>query len=104
MLIGLVYIASLCVWFLTDALVSYWFFRRFGIPAQSLGILFFAVHLLNAGSHLGAAWLAKKFGLVNTMVFTHLPSILFLIALPLPPSIKLAIPLCLLLDALPAMD
>ena len=90
--------------FLTDALVSYWFFRRFGIPEHSLGILFFAVHLLNAGSHLGAAWLAKKFGLVNTMVFTHLPSSLFLIAVPLAPSIKLAIPLFLLREALAEMD
>jgi hypothetical protein len=60
--------------FLTDALVAYWFFRRFGVPDQSLAILFFAIHLLNAGSHLGAAWLAKQFGLLNTMVFTHLPS------------------------------
>jgi len=90
--------------FLTDALVSYWFFRRFGVPEQSLGILFFAVHLLNAGSHLGAAWLAKRFGLVNTMVFTHLPSSLFLIAVPLAPSIKLAIPLFLLREALAEMD
>jgi MFS family permease len=90
--------------FLTDALVSYWFFRRFGIPEQSLGILFFAVHLLNAGSHLGAAWLAKKIGLLNTMVFTHLPSSLFLIAVPFAPSIKLAIFLFLLREALVEMD
>ena len=49
---------------------------------RQLGVLFFAVHLLNAGSHLGAAWLARKIGLLNTMVFTHLPSSLFLIAVP----------------------
>jgi hypothetical protein len=60
--------------FLTDALVAYWFFRRFGIAEESLGILFFAVHLLNAASHLGATWLARRIGLVNTLVFTHLPS------------------------------
>jgi MFS family permease len=41
--------------FLTDALVAYWFFRRFGVAEESLGLLFFAVHLLNAASHLGAA-------------------------------------------------
>ena len=57
--------------FLTDALVAYWFFRRFGIAEESLGVLFFAVHLLNAASHLGAVWLARRIGLVNTMVFTH---------------------------------
>ena len=90
--------------FLTDALVSYWFFRRFGVPEQNLGVLFFAVHLLNAGSHLGAAWLARRFGLLNTMVFTHLPSSLFLIAVPFAPSMKLAIVLFLLREALVEMD
>lgn len=90
--------------FLTDALVSYWFFRRFGIPEQELGVLFFTVHLLNAGSHLGAAWLARRIGLVNTMVFTHLPSSLFLIAVPFAPSSKMAIVLFLLREALVEMD
>jgi predicted MFS family arabinose efflux permease len=90
--------------FLTDALVSYWFFRRFGIPVQSLGVLFFAVHLLNAGSHLGAAWLAKRFGLLNTMVFTHLPSSVLLIAVPFAHSFNLAILLFLLREALASMD
>ncbi|PYX93544.1 MAG: MFS transporter, partial [Acidobacteria bacterium] len=90
--------------FLTDALVAYWFFRRFGIPEQQLGVLFFAVHLLNAGSHLGAAWLARKIGLLNTMVFTHLPSSLFLIAVPFAPSSKVAIVLFLLREALVEMD
>src|SRR5262249_5299675 len=64
---------------LTDALVSYWFFRRFGIAENKLAVLFFVVHVLNALSHLGAAALAKKIGLVRTMVFTHLPSSVFLI-------------------------
>ncbi len=59
--------------FLTDALVAYWFFRRFGVGEHDLGVVFFAVHVLNACSHLGAAWLARRIGLVNTMVFTHLP-------------------------------
>lgn len=90
--------------FLTDALVSYWFFRRFGIPVQSLGVLFFAGHVLNAGSHLGAAWLAKRFGLLNTMVFTHLPSSLLLIAVPLAHSFNVAILFFLLREALASMD
>ena len=90
--------------FLTDALVAYWFFRRFGVAEESLGVLFFAVHLLNAASHLGAAWLARRIGLVNTMVFTHLPSSLFLIAVAFAPSVKWAIVLFLCREALVEMD
>jgi Major Facilitator Superfamily len=90
--------------FLTDALVSYWFFRRFGIAEESLGVLFFTVHLLNASSHLGAAWLARRIGLVKTMVFTHLPSSLFLVAAAFAPSLKLAIVLFLCREALVEMD
>jgi MFS family permease len=90
--------------FLTDALVAYWFFRRFGIAEQSLGVLFFAVHLLNAASHVGAAWLARRVGLVNTMVFTHLPSSLFLIAAAFAPSLKVAVVLFLCREALVEMD
>ena len=90
--------------FLTDALVSYWFFRRFGIGEHDLGLVFFAVHILNACSHLGAAWLARRIGLVNTMVFTHLPSSLFLMAVPLAPSFKWAVLLFLCREALVEMD
>ena len=90
--------------FLTDALVAYWFFRRFGIGEESLGFVFFAVHVLNAVSHLGAAWLARRIGLVNTMVFTHLPSSLFLIAVPFAPTFKVAILLFLCREALVEMD
>lgn len=90
--------------FLTDALVAYWFFRRFGIAENNLGFLFFAVHILNACSHLGAAWLARRIGLVNTMVFTHLPSSLFLMAVPFAPSLKWALVLFLCREALVEMD
>ena len=90
--------------FLTDALVAYWFFRRFGIAEHDLGLVFFAVHILNAGSHLGAAWLARRIGLVNTMVFTHLPSSLFLMAVPFAPSLKWAVLLFLCREALVEMD
>ena len=90
--------------FLGDALVAYWFFRRFGIDEKELGLLFFAVHLLNAASHLIAAWLAKRIGLVNTMVFTHLPSSLLLIAVPFAPSVKIAVLLFLLRESMVEMD
>ncbi|MFY9562080.1 MAG: MFS transporter [Terriglobales bacterium] len=90
--------------FLTDALVAYWFFRRFGVAENDLGLVFFAVHVLNACSHLGAAWLARRIGLVNTMVFTHLPSSLFLIAVPFAPSFQWAVLLFLCREALVEMD
>jgi MFS family permease len=90
--------------FLGDALVAYWFFRRFGIDEKELGILFFVVHLLNAASHLGAAWLARRIGLVNTMVFTHLPSSVFLVAAAFAPSPTIAIILFLARESLVEMD
>jgi MFS family permease len=89
---------------LTDALVSYWFFRRFGIAENKLAVLFFVVHILNALSHLGAAALARRFGLLNTMVFTHLPSSIFLIAASVVPSARWAVVLFLLRESLVEMD
>lgn len=90
--------------FLTDALVSYWFFHRFGISERELGVVFFVVHVLNALSHLGAAWLARRIGLLNTMVFTHLPSSIFLMAVPLATSFKWAAILFFCREALVEMD
>jgi hypothetical protein len=90
--------------FLGDALVAFWFFRRFGIDEKQLGLLFFVVHLLNASSHLGAAWLSKRIGLLNTMVFTHLPSSLFLIAAGFAPTPTSAVFFFLLRESLVEMD
>lgn len=90
--------------FLTTALISYWFFQRFGADETFLGPLFFAVRVLNGLSHLGAAWLARKIGLVNTMVFTHLPSSLLLMAVPFAPSLTMAVLLFLLREGLVEMD
>ena len=90
--------------FLTDAVVAYWFFLRFGISEVQLGALFFVIHILNALSHLGAAWLAGKIGLLKTMVFTHLPSSVFLIAVPLAPNFIIAAALLLAREALVEMD
>ncbi len=90
--------------FLTTALISYWFFQRFGADESFLGPLFFAVRVLNGLSHLGAAYLARKIGLVNTMVFTHLPSSLLLMAVPFAPSLTVAVLLFLLREGLVEMD
>jgi len=103
-LAGLFAIDSFGGGFLTDALVAYWFFRRFGVSEAQLGILFFVIHLLNAASHLGAAWLAKRIGLLKTMVFTHLPSSLFLIAVPFAPNFTFAAALLLARESLVEMD
>jgi MFS family permease len=103
-LAGLFAIDSLGGGLLSDALVSYWFFRRFGIEEGKLGVLFFTVHVLNALSHLGAAALARRIGLIKTMVFTHLPSSIFLVAASLAPSPRWAVALFLLRESLVEMD
>lgn len=90
--------------FLSAALLSYWFFARFGSSEATLGLLFFGARVLNAGSHFAAAWLARRIGLVNTMVFTHLPSSLFLLAVPFAPSLTWAVVLFLLREGLVEMD
>ena len=90
--------------FLTTALLSYWFFKRFGVNESLLGPLFFCVRILNGLSHLGAAWLARRIGLVNTMVFTHIPSSFLLMTVPFAPNLPLAITLFLLRESLVEMD
>ena len=90
--------------FLTTALLSYWFFKRFGVDEAFLGPLFFTVRVLNGVSHLGAAWLAKRIGLVNTMVFTHLPSSLLLMTVPIAPTLPVAVALFLVRESLVEMD
>jgi len=90
--------------FLTTALLGYWFFKRFAVDESLLGPLFFVVRIANGLSHLGAAWLARRIGLVNTMVFTHLPSSLLLMTVPLAPSLPIAILLFLVRESLVEMD
>jgi MFS family permease len=89
---------------LTSALISFFFFERFGVPISGLGLLFFTARGLNALSHLGAAALAKRIGLVNTMVFTHIPSSLFLITAAFAPNLTVAIIFFLLRESLVEMD
>lgn len=90
--------------FLNSALIAYWFFSRYGTSESELALLFFAARALNAGSHVAAAWVAHRIGLVNTMVLTHLPSSLFLMAAPLAPSAAVAGGLFLAREALVEMD
>lgn len=90
--------------FLTDAIVAYWFFLRFGVSEAALGPLFFAAHLLNSASYLFAARIARRIGLLNTMVFTHIPSSLFLMAIPFAPGFAWAVGLFLARETLVEMD
>ena len=95
---------SLAGGFLPGSLMAYWFFKRFGAGAEFLAPLFFAGHVANAFSHLGAAWLSRRIGLVRTMVFTHTPSSLCLIALPFIPTLPVAVVLYLVRECLVEMD
>lgn len=97
-------IDSLAGGFLAGSLVSYFFFERFGASATAIAALFFAARCLNAVSHLGAAWLAGRIGLVNTMVFTHIPSSLLLATVAFAPSFPVAAILFLLREGLVEMD
>jgi predicted MFS family arabinose efflux permease len=90
--------------FLSSALVAYWFFERYGMSEAELAGLFFAARVLNVCSHLAAAWLARRIGLVNTMVFTHLPSSVFLMLAPAAATPGLAAALFLAREALVEMD
>ena len=90
--------------FLSTALLSYFFFERFGVGEAVIGALFFGARLMNAVSHLGAAWLAARIGLVNTMVFTHIPSSLLLMTVAFAPNFPVAALLFLLREGLVEMD
>jgi MFS family permease len=87
-----------------QSLVAYWFFVRWGFDPGQLGILFFFVNLISGVSLLAAGWLAGRIGLINTMVFTHLPSNVLLILVPLMPTAGLAAAAFLLRMSISQMD
>lgn len=87
-----------------NSLLALWLFERFGLSLASVGVLFFCTSLLGALSQLAAPWAARRIGLLNTMVFTHIPSSLFLILAAFAPSLPLALGLLLLRAALSQMD
>jgi MFS family permease len=90
--------------FVMQSFVAYWFHIRFGVETATLGGIFFGANLLAGASALAAAWVARKIGLVNTMVFTHLPSNVLLILVPLMPNLPLAIAALLLRFSVSQMD
>jgi MFS family permease len=90
--------------FVVQSFAAYWFHLRFGIDAGTLGSIFFWANVFAGFSALLASRLASRFGLINTMVFTHLPSNVLLILVPLMPTLPLAIAVLLARFSISQMD
>jgi MFS family permease len=90
--------------FAVQSLVALWLFNKFGLSLTAAGIFFFWSGLLAAFSFPAAAWLSRRIGLINTMVYTHIPSSLCLILAAVAPSLELALALLLVRAALSQMD
>ncbi len=87
-----------------QSLVAYWFFIRWGFDPGQLAVLFFFVNVLSGVSLLAAGWLASRIGLINTMVFTHLPSSALLVLVPVMPTGALAAAMFLARMSISQMD
>ena len=87
-----------------QSMVAYWFYRKFGVAPGVIGSIFFGANFLAGISALLAGRLAKKIGLLNTMVFTHIPSNVLLMLVPVMPTLPLAITVLLLRFSISQMD
>jgi MFS family permease len=101
---GLFAIDSFAGGFVIQSLVSFWFYTRFGVELATLSYIFSVAGVLTALSFLAAAKIADRVGLINTMVFTHIPSNLLLVMVGFAPSLPLAIGFYLTRMALSQMD
>jgi len=90
--------------FVLQSLVAYWFHVRFGVQPALLGSIFFGANILAGLSSLAAARVASRIGLIKTMVFTHIPSNILLILVPLMPNLPLAITVLLMRFSISQMD
>ena len=90
--------------FIVNSLLALWLFERFGLSLSGAALFFFWASTLSAFSYPVAARLAKRFGLVNTMVFTHIPSSIFLIVAAFADNLFVVLTLLLLRSALSQMD
>ena len=90
--------------FVLQSIVAYWFHLRFGVQPALLGGIFFGANILAGVSALTAAWVASKIGLIRTMVFTHIPSNILLILVPLMPNLPWAIAMLLVRFSISQMD
>jgi MFS family permease len=89
---------------IVQSLLAFWFHARFGVEEAALGAIFFGANILAAISALAAARIARRIGLINTMVFTHLPSNVLLMLVPLMPTVELAILVLLARFSISQMD
>ena len=89
---------------IVQSLLAFWFHERFGISVELIGAVFFGANILAAVSALAAARIAARIGLINTMVFTHLPSNVLLMLVPLMPTVELAIVVLLARFSISQMD
>jgi MFS family permease len=90
--------------FVLQSVMVFWFRVRFGADAAVLGAIFFGANLLAGASALAAVSLARRIGLLRTMVFTHVPSNVLLILVPFMPTLPLAVAVLLLRFAISQMD
>jgi MFS family permease len=90
--------------FVVQSLLALWLFERFDMSLAAASVFFFWSGVLSAFSFPVAAWLSKRIGLVNTMVFTHIPSSIVLILAAVAPTLPLALALLLVRSALSQMD
>jgi MFS family permease len=103
-LAGLFALDSFAGAFIVQSIAAYWFFLRYGTDLNALGRIFFGTNIFAALSFLAAPALARRIGLLNTMVFTHLPSNFMLLFVPFMPSVEWAVALLLLRHLLSQMD
>jgi MFS family permease len=90
--------------FIVQSIVAYWFYLRYKTDLSTLGTIFFGTNFLSALSFLAAPAIARRIGLLNTMVFTHLPSNFLLLLVPLMPNLNLAVGMLLLRNLLSQLD
>ncbi len=90
--------------FIAQSFLVYWFTIRFGVHVDVMGVVILAAGALQAFSSWAAGWLGTRFGLLNTMVFSHIPSNLFLLGIAIAPSFPVALVLLLARYALSQMD
>jgi predicted MFS family arabinose efflux permease len=90
--------------FMIQSLIALWLFHRFGLSLTSAGTFFFVTGLLSSASLPVSAWLARRIGLINTMVFTHIPANLCMVAAAFAPSLPVALGLLVVRSALSSMD
>ena len=103
-LAGLFSVDAFAGGFVVQSIVAYWFYVRYDVSPATLGAIFFGANIFAGLSALSAAWIARKVGLLNTMVFTHVPSNILLILVPLMPNLPLAVAMLLLRFSISQMD